>query len=74
MISQNGHIYGISVGNTYLGLVYVQTRGPLQSVDASLPKNNMMSYNELRVYLVSIKPLLPDCVYPMMDVADEVVV
>ena len=66
MVSQNGHIYGISVGNTYLGLVY--NKGLLQRVGAPLPKNNM-SYDELRAYLVSIKPLLPADVYPMMDVA-----
>jgi multiple sugar transport system substrate-binding protein len=66
MVSQNGHVYGISVGNTYLGLVY--NKALLQRVGAPLPSNNM-SYDELREYLVSIKPLLPAGVYPMMDVA-----
>jgi multiple sugar transport system substrate-binding protein len=65
MVSQNGRLYGISVGNTYLGLVY--NKGMLQRAGAPLPKHNM-SYDELRAYLMSIKPLLPEGVYPMMDV------
>jgi multiple sugar transport system substrate-binding protein len=62
--SIDGRLYGISVGISVPALVYNKTL--LQKAGAPLPKVSM-TYDELRAYLLQIKPLLPAGVYPMSD-------
>jgi multiple sugar transport system substrate-binding protein len=60
-----GKLYGVSTGGTIPTLVY--NKSLLERVGAPLPKVSM-TYDEFRDYLVSIKPLLPADVYPLMDI------
>ncbi|MDR0637210.1 MAG: extracellular solute-binding protein [Treponema sp.] len=60
-----GKLYGLSTGGTIPTLVY--NKSLLERAGAPLPKVSM-TYDEFRDYLTTIKPLLPDGVYPMMDI------
>jgi multiple sugar transport system substrate-binding protein len=59
-----GHVYGISTGVVMPALIYNKTM--LEKAGVPLPKATM-TWDELRAYLVSVKPKLPAGVYPMQD-------
>jgi multiple sugar transport system substrate-binding protein len=60
-----GQLYGISTGVTMPALVY--NKSLLERVGAPLPKVTL-TYEEFRVYLVSVQAKLPRGVYPMQDI------
>ena len=62
--SMNGHLYGICLGTNTLTVVY--NKAMIEAAGAPLP-NQSMSWDELREYLVTIAPMLPEGVFPMAD-------
>ena len=62
--SMNGHLYGVCLGTATLALVY--NKSLLEKGGASLPKDPM-TWNELRLYALSIMPHLLPGVYPLVD-------
>ncbi|MDR2483832.1 MAG: extracellular solute-binding protein [Treponema sp.] len=62
--SMNGHLYGVCLGTATLALVY--NKSLLEKSGAGLPKDPM-TWNELRLYALSIMPHLLPGVYPLVD-------
>ncbi|MDR2029297.1 MAG: sugar ABC transporter substrate-binding protein [Treponema sp.] len=62
--SVNGNLYGVSTGATIPALIYNKTL--LEKAGVPLPKVTL-TWEEFRAYLISIKPRLPNGVYPLMD-------
>ncbi|MDR1308005.1 MAG: extracellular solute-binding protein [Treponema sp.] len=62
--SVGGNLYGVSTGATIPALVYNKTL--LERAGASLPRVTQ-TWDEFRSYLASVKPRLPNGVYPLMD-------
>lgn len=58
------HIYGVSVGNNIIALVY--NKAMLQRAGAPLP-SGLMTWDQFTQYLRSIAPKLPAGVFPMTD-------
>ncbi|MDR1107550.1 MAG: extracellular solute-binding protein [Spirochaetaceae bacterium] len=62
--SVGGNLYGVSTGATIPALVYNKTL--LERAGAPLPQVTQ-TWDEFRAYLASVKPRLPNGVYPLMD-------
>jgi multiple sugar transport system substrate-binding protein len=64
----DGHLYGVSTGVTMPALVY--NKSLIERIGVPLPKT-VMTYDEFRAYLMSLKAKLPDGVYPMQDIGAQ---
>ncbi|MDR2760199.1 MAG: sugar ABC transporter substrate-binding protein [Spirochaetaceae bacterium] len=62
--SIQGNLYGVSTGATIPALIYNKTL--LEKAGVPLPKVTQ-TWEEFRAYLASVKPRLPNGVYPLMD-------
>jgi multiple sugar transport system substrate-binding protein len=64
LATMNQNLYGVCLGTNMLCLVYNKTL--LENSGAPLPKE-IMTWEELRAYCLSIAPSLPKGVFPMTD-------